>query len=101
MSSWAIMTVRTQITLDAAVRKRARAKAAELGISLTEYVRRLIVSDLGAFRPRADISLVFDLGSSSAATDIARYKDKMAGDAAWREYVDGCSGKQAAKRRRD
>jgi hypothetical protein len=96
------MSARTQITLDPEVQKRAQAKAAELGISFAEYVRRLVASDLGALRRKADVSVLFDLGASSDATDVARDKDKMAGDAAWQDYVKAAGGarKSASKRRR-
>lgn len=36
------MNVRTRITMDPEVQRRAHAKAAELGISFAEYVRRLV-----------------------------------------------------------
>jgi hypothetical protein len=71
-----IMNARTQITLDPKTQRRARAKAAELGISFAEYVRRLVANDLGEQKPKADISMVFDLGASKEPTDIARDKDK-------------------------
>jgi hypothetical protein len=67
--------------------RRARAKAAALGISFAEYVRRLVSDDLGAPRPKPDISIVFDLGASGEPTNIARDKDKMIGEAVWQEYL--------------
>ena len=81
------MNARTQITLDPQMRRRAQAKAAELGISFAEYVRRLLAQDLDQPKPKADISVVFDLGASDEPTDIARDKDKMVGDAVWEEYL--------------
>ena len=81
------MNARTQITLDPQMRRRGRAKAAELGISFAEYVRRLLAQDLDQPKPKADISVVFDLGASDEPTDIARDKDKMVGDAVWEEYL--------------
>jgi hypothetical protein len=42
------MMERTQIMLDAELQKRARKRASQLGISLAEYVRRLLARDLGA-----------------------------------------------------
>ena len=57
-----------------------RARAAALGVSLAEYVRRLVDRDL-AERPRgADRSVVFDLGTSQG-TDIASEKAHMIGEA--------------------
>jgi hypothetical protein len=32
--------------------------------------------------------MVFDLGASPVATDIARDKDKLIGDAVWEEYLE-------------
>jgi len=81
------MSARTQITLDPQTQRRGQAKAAELGISFAEYVRRLLAQDLDQPKPKADISVVFDLGASDEPTDIARDKDKMVGDAVWEEYL--------------
>jgi hypothetical protein len=81
------MNARTQITMDPELQRRAQARAAELGISLAEYVRRLVASDLGEPRPKADISIVFDLIDEGPPTDIARDKDKMVGDAVWADYL--------------
>jgi hypothetical protein len=81
------MTARTQVTMDPEMRRRAQAKAADLGISFAEYVRRLVSNDLGEPKPKADISIIFDLGASGEPTDIARDKDKMIGEAVWEEYL--------------
>ncbi len=81
------MNARTQISMDPDLRRRAHAKAAELGISFAEYIRRLVASDLGEQKPRADISVLFDLGASREPTNIARDKDKMIGEALWEEYT--------------
>jgi hypothetical protein len=40
------MPSRTQVTLDADLDRRAKARAAELGVSFAEYVRRLIRDDV-------------------------------------------------------
>jgi hypothetical protein len=81
------MNVRTQITLDPELQRRAQAKAAELGISFAEYMRRLVAQDLGAPKPKVDISILFDLIDEGPPTDIARDKDKMIGEALWEEYL--------------
>ncbi len=83
------------------MRRRAHAKAAELGISFAEYVRRLVANDLGEQKSQADISLLFDLGSSDEPTNIARDKDKMIGEAVWKEYLrkTGRSADEKPKRR--
>jgi hypothetical protein len=81
------MNARTQITIDPELQRRAQAKAAELGISFAEYVRRLVASDLGEPQPKPDISELFDLGASAEPTDIARDKHKMLDEAAQEEYA--------------
>ena len=73
--------------MDPELKRRAQARAAELGISLAEYVRRLIVSDLRERKLKPDISIIFDLYTSGEPTNIARDKDKMIGEAAWEEYL--------------
>jgi hypothetical protein len=74
------MTSRTQITLDREMQRRVRKRASELGISLAEYVRRLVARDLGQPERRADPSVIFGLGDSGG-TDIARDKDALIGAA--------------------
>ena len=68
------MSARTQITLDLQTQRRARAKAAELGISFAEYLRRLVARDLGEPKPKADVSIVFDLGASDDSLDAIRFE---------------------------
>jgi hypothetical protein len=81
------MNARTQITIGPELQRRAQARAAELGISFAEYVRRLLASDLGEPKPKVDISIVFDLIDEGPPTDIARDKDKMIGEAVWADYL--------------
>ena len=81
------MSARTQITMDPELQRRAHAKAAELGISFAEYVRRLVANDLGEQKPRPDIRCMFDLGASAEPTNIARDKDKMIGEAVWKNHL--------------
>jgi hypothetical protein len=81
------MKIRHQVTMPAELRRRAHAKAAKLGISFAEYVRRLVVEDLGEPQPKADISIFFDLVKDGPVTNIARDKDKMIGEAVWQEYL--------------
>jgi hypothetical protein len=69
------MTQRTQITLDPELHRRARQRAAEGGVSLAEYVRRLVARDLDRPLPIGDRSVVFDLGDSGRS-DVARHKDE-------------------------
>jgi hypothetical protein len=70
------MMARTQVTLDPEIQRRARQRASDLGVSLAEYVRRLVARDLGRPQISAAPSSVFDLGSS-AGSDIARDKNEM------------------------
>ena len=80
------MNARTQITMDPELQRRAQAKAAELGLSFAEYVRRLVANDLGEPKRKVDVSVLFDLGDSREPTDIARDKDRMIGEALWSEH---------------
>ena len=81
------MNARIQITMDPEMRRRARAKAAALGISFAEYVRRVIAQDLSEAKSKADISMIFDLGASKEPTDIARDKNELIGEAVWQEHL--------------
>jgi hypothetical protein len=76
----AIMMSRTQITLEPEVQRQARQRASDLGVSLAEYVRRLVARDLGSGHRVADPAAVFDLGSSGGS-DIAKRKDSMIAEA--------------------
>lgn len=71
---------RTQLSFERRMLKQAQERAAKLGISLAEYVRRLVAKDLGAAASPADPSVIFDLGSSGSS-DIAADKDAMLGEA--------------------
>jgi hypothetical protein len=74
------MMARTQITLESHTHRRARQRASEIGVSLAEYVRRLVARDLAAPQAHGDVTLMFDLGSSGQS-DIARNKDSMVAEA--------------------
>jgi hypothetical protein len=76
-----------QIGLDGELKRRAQAKAGELGISFAEYVRRVIADDLGKPGPKVDVSILFGLIDEGPPTHIARDKDKMIGEAVWRNYL--------------
>ena len=82
------------------MQRRAHAKAAELGISFAEYVRRLVERDLGETKPKpkADISIFFDLIDEGPPTDIARNKDEMIGEAVWQEYLHETGRKRRRKK---
>jgi hypothetical protein len=80
------MNARTQITLDPEMQRRAHAKAAELGLSFAEYMRRLVANDLGSPGRNVDISVMFNLVDEGPRTNIARDKDKMIAEAVWKEH---------------
>ncbi len=85
--------------MDPEMQRRAQAKAAELGISFAEYVRRLVGRDLGEPKPKADISIIFDLIDEGPPTNIARDKDKFLGEAVWKEYLRK-TGRKPRRRRK-
>jgi hypothetical protein len=93
------MNARTQITLDPETQARARAKAAELGISFAEYVRRLLARDLGQTKRKVAIAALFDLVDEGPPTNVARDKDKMIAEAVWREHVSKTSEKRRTRAR--
>ena len=74
------MMTRTQISMEREMLGNARRRAADLGISLAEYVRRLVASDLGQPTGGSNVSDVFGL-FESGGSDVARDKDRMLGDA--------------------
>jgi hypothetical protein len=74
------MMARVQVALSPEEHRRARARAAELGISFAEYVRRLVARDLGETRATGDVSGLFDLGDSGGS-DIALQKHGYLADA--------------------
>jgi hypothetical protein len=79
------MVVRTQVSLEADLHRRAKRRAADLGVSFAEYVRRVVDRDLGEEPPRGDISAIFDLGDSGGS-DIARHKERYLDEAAVSEW---------------
>lgn len=74
------MMQRTQISLEATEHRRARRRAAELGVSLAEYIRRLVRQDIGEHSRRGDVSALFGLGDSGGG-DVATRKDEYLGEA--------------------
>ncbi|MEA2329510.1 MAG: hypothetical protein QOE68_4469 [Thermoanaerobaculia bacterium] len=89
----AIMMSRTQITLHNETHRRARKRAAAMGVSFAEYIRRLVARDLASPEKATDPSILFALGRS-VASDIAENKDAMIADAfAARRSVSVHSGR--------
>lgn len=80
-------TTRMQITLPREHHLRAVARAEALGISLAEYLRRLVETDLDDDLPRSDITELFGIGDSGGS-DVARDKDVYLGEAAISDVGD-------------
>jgi hypothetical protein len=74
------MMARTQVALGNEIQQRARQRANDLGVSFSEYVRRLVARDLARPEIAANVTCIFDLGSSNGS-DIARNKDLMIAEA--------------------
>jgi len=74
------MMSRAQIAFDPETQRRARRRASDLGVSLAEYVRRLVARDLATPQRAGNPAAVFDLGTS-AGSDIAANKDAMLAEA--------------------
>jgi hypothetical protein len=74
------MMVRTQITLESEMQRRARRRASDMGVSLAEYVRQVVARDLDHPEVKADVSSIFDLGASDGS-DIAKEKQMMIAEA--------------------
>ena len=79
------MMERTQLSLTSEQHRKARKRAEELGVSLAEYVRRLVDADLKGMARRVSVESVFDLGSSGHS-DVARLKDEYVGEAVEAEH---------------
>lgn len=75
-----IMMARTQINLELEIQRRARQRANDMGMSLAEYIRRLVARDLGRPQAAANTAVVFDLGASGGS-DVAGNKDAMLAEA--------------------
>lgn len=74
------MMARIQVTLDSELHRRARDRAAQLGVSFAQYIRRLVNDDLVEHQRRVSASPVLELGSSGGS-DVARDKDQLVGEA--------------------
>ena len=66
---------RTQITLDPELQRRASGKAASLGVSFAEYMRRVVISDLGVPKVSASVSELFALGETHQS-NVAEEQDR-------------------------
>ncbi len=80
------MMRRTQIMLEPDEHQRASQKAADAGISLAEYIRRLVREDLGRAE-KSGISAIIGLGDSGRSdisSNIHKYIDEAI-EAEWME----------------
>ena len=71
---------RSQISLSPELQRRAQKRAAELGISFAEYVRRLVDRDLGEQGGGEQPASLFDLGDSGGS-DVSTGKARYLGEA--------------------
>ena len=77
--------MRTQVSMDSELYRLAKKKAADLGISLAEYLRRLIAQDVNGLRGPADPSLVFNL-FDSGLSDVSSRHDHYLNEAVDSEH---------------
>jgi hypothetical protein len=85
------MATRLIVTLDPEQHRRAKQKAEAEGVSLAEYIRRLVVRDLGEERTPADVTSVFGL-FDSGGSDVGTHKDAYVAQA-----VDARSSRRDAE----
>ena len=76
----AIMMARVQVSFPPEEQRRARARAADLGVSFAEYVRQLVARDLGEERHTGNPRELFDLGSTGQS-EVANEKHGYVGEA--------------------
>jgi Ribbon-helix-helix protein, copG family len=72
--------MRTQIALDPEQHARIKQKAASLGITMAEYIRRLVDRDLAGVGPQASPAAIIGIGRSGGS-DIAREGKRAVADA--------------------
>ncbi|MBX7159037.1 MAG: hypothetical protein K1X95_01985 [Acidimicrobiia bacterium] len=70
--------MRTQIALDAEQHARVKQKAASLGITMAEYIRRLVDRDLAAAGPAGDPSSIIGIGRSGGSDIASEGKSRVA-----------------------
>lgn len=84
------MTVHVSIPLESEDLHRASEAARAQGVTVEDYLRLLVSNHLPALPPpgaKSDISILFDIFETDEPTDIARDKDKMVGEAVWKEHL--------------
>jgi hypothetical protein len=85
------MTEHVTIELDEAELERARAAARAHGVAIEVYLKGLVAanlpSDVDHGRQKQLLSKIIGLGSSKEPSDIANDKDKLIGEAVWKEHL--------------
>ena len=84
------MTVHVTIPMEPDELDRARNAALAMGVSLEDYLHRLVAGQLPPLAEstdKADVSLLFGFCESDEPTDIAQDKDKLLGEAVWKEHL--------------
>jgi hypothetical protein len=97
--TWSTPTMNVRISLDEESQPLAEAKAAQMGMTIEDYIRRLVSDDLGRARQKVDMSVFFDLVTDGPPSDIARDKDKMIAEAVWEDHARGLLAHRAASMR--
>ena len=72
--------IRTQIALTTEQHALVERKTADLGISMAEYIRRLVERDIQQTGTGTDISAIFGVGDSGGS-DIAIQRKRLAAEA--------------------
>jgi hypothetical protein len=70
--------MRTQIALDPEQHAKVRQKAAGLGITMAEYIRRLVDADIASSHPQAGPGAIVGIGSSGGSDIAAEGKTAVA-----------------------
>ena len=78
-----------QVTLDREQHRRAAERAADLGVSLAEYIRGLVDRDLADDAdPAPDVSRLFGIGDSGGS-DVAAHEDEYLAEALVADHRSG------------
>jgi hypothetical protein len=85
------MTKHITIELDEDEIARAHMAAEDRGLAMEDYLKSLIAAHLPVETPenrqKALLAKIFGLGRSEQPTDIAKDKDALIDEAAWREHL--------------
>ncbi|WP_419922605.1 hypothetical protein [Candidatus Poriferisodalis sp.] len=79
--------MRTMIVLSDNQHALAKRRASQQGISLSEYIRRLVARDLEEAAPAWDPSVIFGL-FDSGGSDIGANKQAMISEAIDKQFAD-------------